>query len=291
MISLILALVFGVLCAFGYAQFEHAGFGIYVTGILTTLGTFILINKKMTTPISAIIGQIQKIREDANEQIQRKARQFQSQPGGNQVAFMKMAEKLQEKSTEDCLVLLQDLEKYYKWNFLLEKQVNTMKYQFYFQMKKFEEADKYLDKVLLLDPMGIAMKMARVYKKEPLDRAKLTDEKSIKAALKSWSVTKIFNKGASRLKGSNTSLVYSTYAWMLLKSGLVAEALAVLTEGFKKSADPIIEANIDRLRNNKDKSFSNAKYGEQWYALFLEEPPKQKPKMVRQSGQNQGRPF
>lgn len=166
-----------------------------------------------------------------------------------------------------------------------------MRFQLLFQMKKFEESDKYLDQVMLLDPMSIGMKMARLYKKDPLDKDKLTNEAAIKNELKNWSVTKAFKKGSKRMKGTNSALLYSTYAWMLVKSGLVTEALGILQEGFKKSADPIMEANIDRLRNNKPKSYSNAKYGEQWYALFLEEPPKQKPKMVRQNARNQGRPF
>lgn len=291
MISFILAIISGAVCGLAYAQLEHAGFGIYVTGFIGTIVSFIIINKKMTKPINEIFMRIQKIREEAQDQIQKKAKHMQSRPGGNQAAFMKSAEKLQEKSNEDSIELLKDVQQYYKWNFLLEKQVNTMRFQLLFQMKKFEESDKYLDQVMLLDPMSIGMKMARLYKKDPLDKDKLTNEAAIKNELKNWSVTKAFKKGSRRMKGTNSALLYSTYAWMLVKSGLVAEALGILQEGFKKTADPVMESNIDRLRNNKPKSYSNAKYGEQWYALFLEEPPKQKPKMVRQNARNQGRPF
>jgi len=158
-------------------------------------------------------------------------------------------------------------------------------------MKKYEEADKYLKDVMLVDPMSVGMKMARLYKKYPLDKDKLSDEATIKSTLKAWEVTKVFRKGAKRMKGSNSALLFSTYAWILVKSGLATEALVILQEGLKKSADEIIAQNIDRLRNNKPKSYSNAKYGDQWYALYLEEPPKQKPKMVRQKAGRQGRPF
>ena len=64
-----------------------------------------------------------------------------------------------------------------------------------------------------------------------------------------------------------------------------------MVEGQKKTADEVMAKNIERLRNDKPKSFSNAKYGEIWYALYLEEPPKQKQKVVRQSARNAGRPF
>ena len=166
-----------------------------------------------------------------------------------------------------------------------------MRFQLYFQMKKYDEADKYLKDVMLIDQMSVGMKMARLYKKFPLDKEKLSDAASIKAALKSWEVTKVFRKGAKRMKGTNSAILFSAYAWMLVKSGLDTEALVMLQEGFKKTADEVMAQNIDRLRNNKPKSYSNAKYGDQWYALYLEEPPKQKPKMVRQKAGRQGRPF
>ena len=291
MISFILAILTGVLCALGYAQIEHATFGIYITGFISTLVAFIVINKKMTKPLNEIFMKIQKVREDAQAQIQKKAKHLQSRPGGNQAAFMKTVEKLQEKSNEESIELLKGVEKYYKWNFMIEKQVDTMRFQLYFQMKKFEEADKYLDQVMLIDPMSVGMKMARLYKKHPLDKEKLANEASAKVELKKWPVTKVFRKGVKRMKGSNSTLLYTTYAWMLVKSGLVTEALVLLQEGFKKTADEVMAQNIDRLRNNKPKSFSNAKYADQWYALYLEEPPKQKPKMVRQNARKQGRPF
>ena len=291
MISFILAILTGVLCATGYAQIEHAGFGIYVTGFISTLVAFIVINKKMTKPLNQIFMNIQKVREEAQTQIQKKAKHMQSRPGGNQAAFMKSVEKMQEKSNEDSIELLKGVEQYYKWNFMIEKQVNTMRFQLYFQMKKFDEADKYIDDVMLMDPMSVAMKMARLYKKYPLDKDKLENEASAKNELKNWPVAKAFKKGIKRMKGSNAALIYSSYAWMLVKNGLTTEALVLLQEGFKKTADEVMAQNIDRLRNNKPKSYSNAKYADQWYALYLEEPPKQKPKMVRQNARSQGRPF
>ena len=291
MISFILAILTGVLCATGYAQIEHASFGIYITGFISTIIAFIVINKKMTKPLNEIFMKIQKVREDAQAQIQKKAKHMQSRPGGNQAAFMKTVEKLQANSNEESIELLKDVEQYYKWNFMIEKQVNTMRFQLYFQMKKFEEADKYINDVMLMDPMSVCMKMARLYKKFPLDKDKLENEASAKAELKSWEVTKTFKKGVKRMKGTNSALLYSTYCWMLVKNGLATEALVLLQEGFKKTADEIIGQNIDRLRNNKPKSYSNAKYADQWYALYLEEPPKQKPKMVRQNARSQGRPF
>ena len=126
---------------------------------------------------------------------------------------------------------------------------------------------------------------------DSLDFAGNEDEAAKKKALKDWAVTKVYNKGKGRVKGANAKLIYTTYAWMLNKLGLIDEALAVLIEGQNKTACEIMAQNVDRLRNNKPKSFSNVKYGDVWYALFLEEPPKVKQKMKRQNPRNAGRPF
>ncbi|NQZ56981.1 MAG: hypothetical protein HRT88_05865 [Lentisphaeraceae bacterium] len=167
-----------------------------------------------------------------------------------------------------------------------------MRFQLNYQIKNFEESDKYMEKLWLLDPSVITMKMARLFKTDAIDRSLLKDEASKKKALKEWSVTKIFKKGSSRMKGDKAAMVFSTYCWMLVKLGLAEEAQELLVEAAKKTGDEVIAKNLERLRNGKPGSFSNAKYGEMWYALFLEEPTKQKQKVVRQKGNRQpGRPF
>jgi hypothetical protein len=291
MISIIISVLSGIVCALGYNTMDNATWGTYVFGVIGTIISFVLINRWKQKPLNAIIQGVQAKLQDAQEQVQKKANHFQSRPGGNQTAFMKTAEKIQAKATGEAIELLKDAEPFYKWNFLIEKQIDTMRFQLNYQIKNFEESDKYIDKIMLMDPSVVTMKMARLYKKDPLDREAVKDPAARKKILKDWSVSKVFHKGKGRMKGANGVLVYATYAWMLNKCGLAEEALSILLEGIKKSPDEVMTQNIDRLRNSKPKSFSNAKYGERWYALYLEEPPKQKQKMKRQSARNAGRPF
>ena len=62
-------------------------------------------------------------------------------------------------------------------------------------------------------------------------------------------------------------------------------ARAALTAAKNKSDHPVLLENHEKLVNGKAKQFSNAGFGDMWYALFLEEP-KMKPQRQRQ-----GRPF
>jgi hypothetical protein len=292
MISLIISLLSGVLCAVAYLNLsKDASWGAYIMGLIGTLVSFYFINRKIQKPLNEIIKKVQDKLQDAAEQSQKKINHFQSRPGGNQAAVMKTIEKIQKDATEEAMAILVDAQPYYKWNFLIEKQINSMRFQLNYQVKNFEEADKYMGAVWLMDPSIITMKMARIYKLSNIARGVGLDAAQRKSALKNWEVSKVFNKGRGRLKGQNAAFVYSTYAWMLVKNGFTDEALEILNEGSKKSADEVILQNIDRLRNGKEKSFSNAKYGEKWYALYLEEPPKQKPQVVRQNARNTGRPF
>jgi len=293
MISIFISLIGGILCGTLYSLTDKdASFGIYFCGIIGTAITFYIVNKWKQKPLNVVMQRVQGRLMQLQEAQQKKVNHFQSRPGGNQAAFMKGLEKMQKEATGEAIEMLKDAEPFYKWNFLIEKQVNTMRFQLNFQIKNLEEADKYIDKIWLMDPSVATMKMARLYKKDPIDRSLLKDAASKKKALKNWSVTKAFNKGIGRVKGANAVLIYSTYCWMLVKLGLVDEALALMTEAHKKTGDDIVAQNLDRLRNDKPNSYSNAKYGERWYALYLEEPPKQKPKVVRQKGNRQGgRPF
>jgi hypothetical protein len=289
MISLIISISAGIVCAIGYMYGLDGTWGSYLVGLIGAVASFFIINKKVQKPLNEIIMKVQTKLQDAGEVVQKKVNHFQSRPGGNQAAFMKSVEKIQKDSAVEALEYLKDAEKFYKWNFLIEKQINTMRFQLNYQVKNFEEVDKYIDSVWLFDPSVVTMKMARLYKKNHLKST--GDANEDKKALKDWIVAKAFKKGSGRMKGDKGTMIYSTYAWMLIKGGFKDEALAVLMDGSKKSADEVMLQNIERLRNDKPKSFSNAKYGEAWYALFLEEPPKQKPKVVRQTSRNAGRHF
>ena len=57
-------------------------------------------------------------------------------------------------------------------------------------------------------------------------------------------------------------------------------ALAALVEAKKESDHPVLLENYAKLANGKAKQFSNAGFGDMWYALYLEDP-KVKPQRQR----------
>ncbi|MBO5762438.1 MAG: hypothetical protein J6R85_01075, partial [Lentisphaeria bacterium] len=61
-------------------------------------------------------------------------------------------------------------------------------------------------------------------------------------------------------------------------------ALAALVDARKRSDNPVLTENWERLINGKVKHFSNANFGDVWYSLYLE-TPKFKQQRVQQ------RPF
>ena len=105
-----------------------------------------------------------------------------------------------------------------------------------------------------MDPLILAMKMVRKYKKGDLVE-----------------VEKMYNKGIKRFKGDKTTLIYALYSWILVKENKLEEAVVVLDEGKKKTENEVLKANWEHVANNRIKRFSNAGLGDNWYVLALED--------------------
>jgi hypothetical protein len=146
---------------------------------------------------------------------------------------------------------------------MLSRQVNTMKMQLYFQLKDFETADRLLAKCLLMDARSLAIKLVRMYRTE--------DPK----------LDKFYRKKCRRFKGEDGAFLACVYAWIKLKKEDQPKALAALVEAKKNSDNAALLANYEHLVNNRAKHFSNAAFGDGWYALYLEEP-KVRPQKVQQ---------
>jgi hypothetical protein len=91
-----------------------------------------------------------------------------------------------------------------------------------------------------------------------------------------------------RLKYNQGALLYSLMAWILLQAQQDDEAHKVLIAAAKNTENETIKRNLERVANNKAREFSNAGLGDEWYALFLEQP---KVAMRRQQPRADGRPF
>ena len=135
-----------------------------------------------------------------------------------------------------------------------------MKVQLYYQLKDYDAVDKLLPKSMLIDPLSLSIKLVRMFRNE--DRE----------------IDAFYNKKCSKLKSDQGAFIACVYAWIKLKQQNSQAAIAALRSARKLSDHPVLIDNLDKLVNDRKKDFSNAGFGDQWYALGLEEF---KPKAVR----------
>ncbi len=155
------------------------------------------------------------------------------------------------------------------------RQIATMRLQFHYQLKEFEQVDQifathgFMKGPMLADPMTVAMKMARQYKNKDIEGVEKTFKKQIK-----W------------FRGNKGKLPYGVLSWVYVKEGRTDEARSLLAKAKDSTGEEAFSANWVQLSNNNVKNFSNAGLGEEWFGLYLENPPMPKQKMVRPKGGN-----
>ena len=270
MLSIILSLGIGGIL--GILTFTHTDYSS-AWGITVFVLTFIILQILGGLLIRKVVKRrtedIQKIIEGGQEKLNRKIHLYQQKPIGGVKTMQKILEKEQHVFIKEALESTKRLEPFYYWNILLKKQVNTMRMQFYYQLKQFDKVDNLLPKSMYVDPMSVAMKIARLYKN------------------KNQKYKKVFYKKVKKFKKNDQNvLLYGMYTWMLVKNGEIEEAIKVLQNGKDKTKNEVLSRNWEALVNDKPKKFSNAGLGDQWYSLYLEEPKAQKPKQrtVRRKG-------
>ncbi len=269
MLSLIIAVSCGILFS-GIASLKIESTGWVITiGIAAFLTVAIILNryfgKKLTTVVNQVQGMLTESQNDAFKMINR----FQSKPAGSQKMMEKNVEKKVEAGVIKALEVLETIRPLFKWSLFAERQINTLKMQLNFQIKRFDEADKLMPKIFVLEPLTLCMKMVRQYHNNSPD------------------LDKTYKKGIKKFKYEKGILVHSLYAWILIKRNDIDRALEVLTLAKEKIDDEMIHRNWQNVANNKIHLFSNAGLGEQWYSLHLEKPPKQRPG----KGQMKGNPV
>lgn len=236
-------------------------------GFLGFIATKILTGLLIRKLVKKLTNNIQNIITDGQQKLNKKIQFFQTKPQGGIKTMQKLLEKDQHVFIRQALEATKAFEKLYLWNLLLKKQVNTMRMQFYYQLREFEKVDKLLPTAMYVDHISVAMKMVRLYKNE---------DKSYK---------KLFYKKIKKFKNEDAVILYALYSWILVKKGEIEEAVIVLQQGKEKTKNEVLEKNWESLVNNKDKKFSNANLGDIWYALYLEEvkTPKPKQQVIRGS--------
>ena len=233
-----------------------------VFGVAGFLACTLLLNLWVRRKLQKVVNQVQTDIQQSQAAIQRKMNQMQNRGVSSAKGLQKQLEKQQESAIREALKKLEAAEGLSKWNLFVKKQLDTMRGQLAYQIKDFEKADKYLANSLNLDPMTVAMKMAREYKKENME-----------------AVEKLYRKGKKRFKKEDGAIIYGLYSWILVKEDRIDDAIAVLNEGRDKNDSEVLEANWENLVNGRVRKFSNAGFGEVWYALHLEKP---KPARVKQ---------
>lgn len=231
-------------------------------GVGIHVGVMLLIRRR----IGSLMTRIQARMTERSNVLKRKYQQLGSR-GGSFKQLMDQASRDQAVILSEALEATRPMDVYCKWNLLLDRQINAIRLQFLFPMKKFDEVDRILPKTMMTDPLLCCMKMCRQY------------QRGEEAALR-----KTFERYSRRFRHDST-LIYATYSWMLLKKKKTDEALKVLLKGKDATDDETLAANWEHVANNRLNQFSNAELGEPWYALMLEEP-----KQPKQSGARVVRP-
>ena len=246
--------------------------------ILGFIGAYVLVGFLVRKKITAVQKELQEIMMAGQQRISRKVQQAQTKPGVNVKLLQRQIEGDQKAIYQDALEFIDRLDPFKKWSPMMGRQIITMRMQFHYQLKQFEEVDKLLEGQnlfkgpMMMEPMTVAMKMARQYKNGDVEGAGKTFKQHLK-----W------------FRGSRATLLYALMSWILVKKGEDEEARQLLQKGKEATGDETLTFNWERLSNDKAKSFSNAGLGEEWYSLYLENPPQ--PKQQRMRAPKGRRPF
>jgi hypothetical protein len=209
--------------------------------------------------------------------MQRKVQQFQNKPGGNVKQIQRQIEMDQKAMIKQGLELTKGLEPFRKWSVLTGRQMATMRLQFHYQLNEFDKVDEilgtcgFLRGPMMIEPMAVAMRMARCYKNDDLAGAK-----------------KLFKRKIMWMRGGRGTLLYGLMSWIYVKVGEPDEARQILLKAKEATGVDTFSQNWEHLSNDRLKSFSNAGLGDEWYSLYLENPPavKQQQQRMRGNGRN-----
>ncbi|MBQ6352253.1 MAG: hypothetical protein IJJ28_03175 [Lentisphaeria bacterium] len=268
MLTLLIALAAGGVCGY-FAAAEWGWLWGAICGVFGFFAAQLTAGLLLRGAVKRRQERIQTIMQTAQQKINKQINLFQIRPPSGMRAAQQMLEKLQNDAARQALEATESFRPLYLWNVMLKRQISAMRGQLHYQLKEFKKASECMDKAMILDPQSIAIRMALFYR-----------DGDTGAALDKFYAAKI-----RRAKGDDAAFVASVYAWIKLKQGDEAAALAALTAAKKNSDHPVLLENHSKLVNGKAKQYSLAGFGDLWYALYLEEPK------VKPQRQRQGRPF
>lgn len=270
MYLIIINLVLGILAgmALGLTDVASTVWSV-VWGILTFIAAQLLAGYLVQKKVKLEMEKVQEILNSGKNHLQQKIGQWQMRPPGSIKDAQKIIEKEQKIFIDRALEASAGMEKFNRWAPLMSKQVNALRLQLHWMNKDFKQVDKLMPHVLIMDPMMASIKIARMYMRN--------DE----------GIDKVFKKHSGKARDDHGVLIYALYSWILVQQKKIDEAHKVLVDGCEKIENEFLKRNRESLANNRVGHFSNTPFGEEWYALHLEQP---KMKMQRQQRFSK-RPF
>lgn len=236
-------------------------------GVLCFAGGQILIAVILRRRMASVNAAVEAIMAKAQAQMQAKLRRWRTKPvSGAKLAEAELA-KDRDAMIDEIRTVLAPLYRYRLWVPLLERQLATMELQFAWQKKDYARVDELLPHALLVDPMLVCIRLARMWQQNASDAELL----------------KVFRKAVRRARYDTTALLYATMAWMMVRRDKIDEAFRLLNEADDRNEHPVIKQNRDLLANNRIAQFSNAGFGDAWYAIGLE-TPKVRARQIRHPG-------
>jgi len=212
--------------------------------------------------VGALMTGLQDRLTERNNALVRNYKHLSSR-GGNARQLMDQARKDQDAILSEALEATRRIDPYCRWSPLLDRQLNAIRVKFLYPLRRFDEVDHLLPKTMMTDDVLICMKMCRQFQHGEDAALQKTYEKSRKKF------------------SSDPTLIYATYAWMLLRRKQDERARQVLLDGKEATDNEVLKKNWEHLSNNKPGMFSNSGLGDAWYSLLLEEPKQPKQKVAR----------
>lgn len=254
-----LGLYFGDVFGYGWSTF----FGVLAFGVANIVAGFLVQRR-----VKAAMERVQGIMLAGQKQLQAKVQRWQMHIGapGSMAAAQAEIARDQKVFVKEAIAETETLHRFDLWVPLMKRQIATAQFNLYWMLKDFKKVDELMPKALFLDPMMSAVKIARMYMLE-----KPTEE-----------IAKVYEKAVKRLRYNQNVLLAATWSWILVKRNDVDGAHKALVRALEKSDNETLKANREQLANNRVAHFSNTGIGDQWFALFLEEPKMHQPRQRMQ---------
>lgn len=234
---------------------DSIGWSITLGAVVFFVSQFV-IGRKIQSKVKLCMEVVQGILVDGQKQLQAKTQRWQIRPPGSMKEAQAEMVRDQRRFVGAALQATEAMHAYDNWIPLMKRQIATAQFQLHWMLKDFDDVDRLMPKVLFVDPVTSAMKIARMYMK-----GATTEE-----------IMKAYEKAVKRARYNQNVLPVAAMSWILLKRNDADGAFKILTAALKNSDNQTLKTNHEHLMNNRVTHFSNAGLADQWYALHLEEP-------------------